>query len=286
VKILILGDGQGWIVDRIVDRMVEGIPHDFTVRYYTKIEPAELLVLSREHDLVHYGNWDLRSHRTIVHEIVKHTPFLLSIRSHRYGVGITETIAKKSTAVHICGPTLIEKFPEAVWIPDGIFDRFAPTRPFVVGCAAKLDASEYKGVSLIAEACRDLGVEFRRVGGEVPPDEMPSFYEGLDLYVCASEAEGFGAPVMECLAMNIPVITTDVGVASILPVNKIERSVEGIKRGIQQFYTSPLVWPQLSFDRVCTLFTRFYEEIVKKYRGEPYDFSKCEFKHELLSLPH
>lgn len=53
---------------------------------------------------------------------------------------------------------------------------------------------------------RDLDVTFH---GWV--DDMPSFYESLDVFVLASYNEGIPGTVREAMAMELPVVATDVG---------------------------------------------------------------------------
>lgn len=45
-----------------------------------------------------------------------------------------------------------------------------------------------------------------------PQEEMPKFYNSLDLYVCASKTEGTPLTIIESMAMGIPVISTNVGI--------------------------------------------------------------------------
>lgn len=42
-------------------------------------------------------------------------------------------------------------------------------------------------------------------------DEMPEFYRGLDVYVCASRSEGTPNPCLEAAACGVPLVTTRVG---------------------------------------------------------------------------
>lgn len=281
MKVLILADRPGWIVDRIVNRMIEGIPCEFTKEFYTRVDSAELIALAAEHDLVHYGNWDLslarrsrsRKRKRIrkqgyddpymefVELVIEKAPLLYSIRSHRYRPYVL-AVAKKVTRVHVISPLLLEEFPHAAYIPDGVFERFHSKKAFVVGWAGH--PTHYKGVHLLEEACKQLGVELRLATGRIPPEDMPDWYRDLDLYVCASVAEGYSAPVMECLAMNVPVITTDVGVPSTLNVMKIPRSVEGIKEGIERFYTQKQVLPEFSWEVVNRRFYSLYQSMVEE----------------------
>jgi len=257
MRVLILGDGQGWIIDRVVERMVEGIPCEFTVDYYTRISSEKLLEHSRTHDLVHYGNWDVRFHFDVLDKL--ECPWILSVHSHRYYPMVKEA-AGMATKVHVVNRMLLDEFPGAVYIPVGIDPRFKPDHEFTVGWAGHPE--EYKGYHLIERACEELGVRFKPACGDLPPEEMPDYYRSIDLYVCASVAEGFSTPVMECMAMNVPVITTDVGVPSELNVIKVERSVEGIKQGILKFYTSAQVLPEYSWENVNRRFYELYREVV------------------------
>jgi glycosyltransferase involved in cell wall biosynthesis len=254
MKILILADIPGWVVERIVDRMIEGIDFTFTKRFYTSISSQQFVEEANQHDLVHYGNWDLQYHLGILDQI--RVPFLMSIRSFRYPSYVIDITKRSNVSTHVIHPALRDIFPGSFLIPDGIFDQFKPDHDFIIGFAGKPD--EYKGFNLIAQACSELGVKFKPATGDVNPKDMYEYYKSIDLLVCASHAEGFGMPVMECLAMNKPVITTDVGIARFLNVHKIERSVESIKQGIQKFYTMNQVLPQYSWDAACDQFKKLY----------------------------
>jgi glycosyltransferase involved in cell wall biosynthesis len=73
-----------------------------------------------------------------------------------------------------------------------------------------------KGITEYIEPACDLeGVELHlampKDGHHIPLDEMPSFYRGIDVYVCASASEGFSLSVLEAAASGCPVISTRVG---------------------------------------------------------------------------
>ncbi|MDA4847038.1 glycosyltransferase family 4 protein [Hoeflea poritis] len=46
----------------------------------------------------------------------------------------------------------------------------------------------------------------------IPFAEMPQFYRSIDLLACTSAAEGTPNPVLEAMAMGLPVVSTDVGI--------------------------------------------------------------------------
>jgi glycosyltransferase involved in cell wall biosynthesis len=255
-RILILTDGLGWIVDQITDEMIKRIPFDFTKDYYTRISDEELIEKSKGYDLVHYQNCDLVNHPRILE--VKN--LLVSCRSHRMKDQFRKVYGKVPT--HVITPELKEEFPESHYISDGIFDRFKPDHEFIVGFAGRHD--EYKGFRLIEKACDDLGVMFNPAEG-IKPEDMPDYYRSIDLYVCASENEGHSTPVMECLAMNVPVLTTNVGIPKGLNVHKADRTVESLKEGIEKFYTQNQV-KDFNWENICVKFKELYEEI-KSGRG-------------------
>lgn len=255
MKVLILADIPGWIVDRITDEMIKRIPCDFTKRYYTQVSTQEFIELANQHDLVHYQNWDWGYHISRIDEIK--TPIITSIRSFRFPDYIHRL--KGKVHFHIINPDQREFFPEATYIPDGIFDQFKPDHEFTVGFAGKPD--DYKGFNLVKKACEELEVRFYPAIGQIPPDKMAEYYKSIDLYVCASLAEGHSTPVMECLAMNKPVLTTDVGIPKFLNVHKVERSLEGIKKGIERFYTEAQV-NSFTWENSCKKFENMYADIL------------------------
>lgn len=261
MKILILPDGQNWIVDRNCKELVNNLKDiEFTIIPYTKISVEDFIEQANKHDLIHYFNWDIyRLSRALPHI---NKPFLISVRSHRYNKFINRIYNRPNTWFHVINEELLKDFPKATYIPEGIFSQFKPDHEFTVGFAGYKDSRShnYKGVNLIKEACNDLNIKFKPALGDKRPEEMPDYYRSIDLYVCASEAEGFSTAVMECMAMNIPVITVDTGEPKQYNIIKIERSVEDIKRGIQIFYTQDQV-KKYTWKNISLKYKELYEKI-------------------------
>lgn len=251
MKVLLCTDGQNWIVDRISNEMVKRMPFDFTIADYTKITPEDFVRMANETDLVHYQNWDIGRFLPVIDQIK--TPIIVSIRSFRFPEYIYDL--KGRVNFHIINNRQSVYFRDATYIPDGIFDEFFK-KEFTVGFAGRAD--KYKGYEMIKQACEELGVRFFPAI-DVSPDKMTDYYKEIDLYVCASENEGHSTPVMECLAMNVPVISPEVGVPAEF-VEKIERSVEGIKEGIKRHYTYLKV-KNFTWENTCKQLTGMYENI-------------------------
>lgn len=254
MRVLILADRPGWIVERITDKMIDLMPFDFTKRYYTQITPQDFIDLANSHDLIHYQNSDVDRHLTAFVSIKK--PIIISIRSHRYPGSVRKVLpfVKK---VHVISPALREEFDNSVYIPDGIFEGFEPSE-FVVGFAG--EASNYKGYPIIEKACEDLGVKFKPATN-LKPEDMRDYYKSINLLVSASENEGFCHPVMECLSLNIPVLTTNVGMARYFNVHTSERTLESIKKGIERFFTTNQV-KAFTWEKTCKEMEELYKQCV------------------------
>ena len=68
-------------------------------------------------------------------------------------------------------------------------------------------------------------------------ENMPNFYEEIDLYICASSSEGFSLSVLEASATGIPIISTKVGGCEDLIQNNyngflVDRDISSIKEKI------------------------------------------------------
>jgi glycosyltransferase involved in cell wall biosynthesis len=231
LRILLIADVPGWIIDYNCRELIKRNP-DFEFRLeYNGFSIQELERTADQFSLVHFMSWGE------VHRVLPIAPNLnnlaLTVRSHRYTPEVRE-FAGHCAGVLAVNQRLCQDFRDysAEWMPNGIdMELFKPVRPFTVGYAGKDNG--YKGVDLIRAACAQLGVRLEVAPGDRSKHEMVDFYKAIDCYVCASVAEGFSTPVMEALAMNVPVVTVDAGVPSNLNVIKVERSIEGLARGIE-----------------------------------------------------
>ena len=125
-------------------------------------------------------------------------------------------------------------------------DAFARSRPAreapVVGwCGSTRLYAAIKGVPLIREAAAMLGLPLIIQDGaqvRLKPAEMPGWYAGIDVFVCASESESGPLPVLEAVAAGLPVVTTNVGmvpalVEAGLTLTVVDRNAGAIAHGIE-----------------------------------------------------
>ena len=142
-----------------------------------------------------------------------------------------------------------------VYIPNGV-DEEMFNQTFVVGSvAAKQDYRDHKGLKLIEQACEELELNFI-VASTASYDLMYNFYDKIDCLVNASISEGCNNPTLEALAMNIPVISTNVGIVEELEgIILTERNVESIKEALRKVS-----------GRIQILEKYTWKKIAKKYR--------------------
>lgn len=152
------------------------------------------------------------------HEIMKYSDGYFVTSKKLYD--IYEKFDKKPQMIIHDGVDL-EKY-----IPTNL-DRFKNIGHVVVGWTGNSkftdseNDSDMKGVEgIIKPAIKELqeegyDIELNLADRNIkmtPQEEMPKFYNSLDLYVCASKTEGTPLTIIESMAMGIPVISTNVGI--------------------------------------------------------------------------
>ena len=111
-----------------------------------------------------------------------------------------------------------------------------------------------------------------RKDGYIPHDKMPDYYNSIDLYICASKEEGTPIPILESMAMGIPVISTNVGVAeeAFGPLQKKlilkERTKECLKEKIKQLVENKNEYKSLSEENLQQITNFDWSKIALQYR--------------------
>jgi len=106
------------------------------------------------------------------------------------------------------------------YTPNGVDSKlFLPhdniRESFTVGYSGTKTHDWRKGISeFIVPAAEKAGVKvnlaMRIKGDTIPLEEMPTFYNTLDAYICASSSEGFSLSVLEAASCGVPIISTRV----------------------------------------------------------------------------
>lgn len=105
----------------------------------------------------------------------------------------------------------------------------------------------------------------------ISQEEMPNFYNNIDLYVCASETEGTPLTVLEAMAMGVPVISTDVGIVSeALGVRGKEyilekRTKECLKDKLKKLIRNKSQFTELSKENIIQVQKFDWKNISKSY---------------------
>ena len=116
----------------------------------------------------------------------------------------------------------------------------------------------------------------------IPREEMVDYYSGIDVLVCASDAEGTPNPVLEAMACGVPVVSTDVGIVpqvfGAIQSRFImeERNPEALKSKLKSLLGDPELRLALSEENLSRirLWTReqeslkwdcFFEKILKRH---------------------
>lgn len=117
----------------------------------------------------------------------------------------------------------------------------------------------------------------------VPNDDMPSFYNNIDIYVCTSSSEGTPMPVLEAMASGVPIISTDVGIVqeAFGKEQKMfilhERTIIALKEKIKNIIMNPKIYEILSKENLESVKKFSVESISKKY----VDFFEYNFENDL-----
>jgi len=89
-------------------------------------------------------------------------------------------------------------------------------KDFTVGYSGSSAHDWRKGVTeFMKPAAKKAGVKLKvamlATKNHVALEEMPTFYQALDAYLCASSSEGFSLSVLEAASCGLPIISTRVG---------------------------------------------------------------------------
>lgn len=223
-------------------------------------------------------------------------------------IAFTEKLFKKIDNYYVSSNKLKQIYdsldivnkPKCV-ITDGIdLEKFYPinlerlanseNRPIRIGWVGNSNwvnnTMDYKGLNTIikpsVEQLKQEGFNIElftsdRMDKLIPINEMVNYYAQIDIYICASIAEGTPNPVLEAMACGIPIITTDVGIVNEALGEKQrkfilkDRSTEELKEKIRAILLNKSILQELSNENL---------ESIKKWEWK---YKARDFKKFILN---
>lgn len=177
-----------------------------------------------------------------------------------------------NTKCCVCqNPSLLKRFQElfpltkAVFIPNGV-DTELFNHKIVAGFVGASHSYEHKGLPIAQKACDELGIELKIAKEhDYTHEQMPEFYKQIDVLLIPSLSEGCHNPTLEALAMNIPVISTDVGIAKILGCVIIKRDVDSLKTALLNLNRRFLILKEYTWESIAK---QYYDLYVRIYGSQ------------------
>lgn len=208
VNIVVGGADMNWIAGRLARELVQRLPH-----YGISAQINDPGLCDLEYQQIVYGPPTRRpAVGLFTHD---------DGRAARNTVFYDGHIALNTHIAKVCG---MAGAPRPIVIEQAVDQPFLPVRPMVFGVAGSVKAGGRKGEALVARMVQ-AGYTVRGWGRGWPCDivgdqydQLPAFYQSLDYYVVTSSDEGGCTPIIECMAMGIPVISPRIGFATHRPV--------------------------------------------------------------------
>lgn len=103
-------------------------------------------------------------------------------------------------------------------------------------------------------------------------EKMPDYYDSIDIYVCASKREGTPMPILEAMAMGIPIVSTNVGIVQEafgkIEKNYIleERTIECLVDKLKKIIDNPEQMLLMSEENLNQIKEWDWSVISKKYK--------------------
>lgn len=237
VNIVVTEADKPWIVGRIANELVDRLPRfgflacingrqgKFDIEYHANVYSAP-----KGTGRINLGLFAQEDH---------HTKWIPTFDGH--------VVLNPFMADLIVKQLMVERRPldriNVVVIEQAVDDRFIRKtksridHPATFGVAGSVKRDGRKGEVLVQKML-DAGYHVVGWGKGWPCpivgdryEELPAFYEALDYYVVTSTMEGGCTPIIECMAMGVPVISPRIGFAIRRPVLEYEKgSWESLER--------------------------------------------------------
>ena len=155
------------------------------------------------------------------------------------------------------------------YIPNGVdLEEFHSPKKIIVGYTGT--SRPNKNFSLLEKVCNDLGLKLKAYlyeNARVPHEDMWNEYRKFDVFVHPSVSEGASNPILEALAMNVPVICTAQG---IVPrefsdlVTIIEPNYNSLYNALKKFNSRKVIEDRFQWKNLCEKYKMFYERMYER----------------------
>jgi len=217
-RILFLVDNHGWCWTSTANNIARFLPQyefkivsakDFRADYYSLINWCDIVYMRG------YPNIYLDG----IQEFDKPFIFTIPTGGKNLALRLEQSAPYKNTAFACVVQNQKAKleaerlgFKNIHVIPNGVDTNvFKPTgieKKYAVGFAGNNEGfrAELKGTGFVKSACESLGVSYFEVTKDkrLSYEQMPGFYNSLEIYAQPSESEGCSNSVMEAMACGVP----------------------------------------------------------------------------------
>jgi hypothetical protein len=228
VNIPVTGPDMNWIVGRLAKELVARLPRYGFDAQINRETPADIEYHSnvygppKGHGRVAIGLFAHDDGRPGRYARLFDGQVVLNPEMQQLILGMVDS---PDMAGHRRRPT--ERLP--VVIEQAVDDCFLPRHRPVFGVAGSVKAGNPRKGERFIQKMVEQGYDVRAWGSGWPCpivsdryEDLPAFYRSLDYYVCTSTLEGGCSPIIECMAMNVPVIAPRIGFAIVRPVLEYE----------------------------------------------------------------
>jgi len=284
--LLAITDMKGWAFENIARALARALSERVTIRAVDYVslakQPADVIrALASGADAVYCfscvmpdGVYDLLSVAPLVAGIhsecsMEHKAGLfVPERFKRFcAVGcVNERIAKRARGLGLHERILVTSngVDEREFCPPAE-ERRGPICAGWAGAAKRAEGDVKRFESIVAPACQRANVNLKAVVREVnylPPHLMPGYYQGVDVYLCASTTEGSQGPLVEAGASGCALISTRVGIAEEL----IEEGVNGfLVEGSVEAFAERLAWCRDHPERTREMGRKARESVIRNW---------------------
>lgn len=246
--------------------------HDFTILggldkevYYNQLKFAE------EYDFVHINFTGSLEYWYPFYEKYPEKLLITVIneRSVLNGVEVRNMEKFDEMLFGCCGATSVgyriaDMYRGMEYIPNGVdLDEFKSPKKCIVGYSGTKRVN--KNIQILEKVCDDLKLELHMAVFEnqrIEHEDMYQFYRQLDVFVHPSFTEGCSNPILEALAMNVPVICTDAGIVQrefAEYVTIIKPTYQSLYNALRKYCTREIIEEKFQWTQICARYSKFYE---------------------------